>query len=557
MTKRLKVYLLIAFAAAGAACTLAGCKIGRPGRAEILAGYDSHVTYYSNGGSFNDSSTTTVMEIYYKAGNEGVPFFNVTNKTREYGLDVVRRGYNLIGWYEPERYTAEDKPDSEYVEEGDIKFVITYVPDANGNIPEDAGEGLGETVTEAVFPLKNSNGSYIVDSTNDRPVFARMNNDGSLKDEQILEARVTAVPDETKLVAGFNEEDKEVNNLTIMRDDSKYVCAAWERAASIRYNLIVTDENGNVLADADKDDPTYYKVFDNEGNEVSKYKNEDAIDLLPIHGDTVTPLDRAPLEISGLTFVRTYMDKALTERVHSIPKPEKTEKDKDPIVDVYCRYVLGDWTVVTAKKVIEVQADYESRIKTMFSGLWNADSKYLIIDDIDCTGFSAFPLKKIPQSGNVGVAASNATIVVAGSKALTISNLSFAISGDMNNWDTYSIFGRIGESFKVTGAGLILKNTTVTLASATKPYNFYAICEAADTAASANVNLTIDTVTVTYQLAEGGMINGMQSGGTVTHWMFGGAASDQAFLTQFTGIKLASGDNSSISEYVQQPEQQD
>lgn len=531
MTKRLKVYLLIVFAAACLACTLVGCKVGGPGRAEILAGYDSHVTYYSNGGSFNESSTTTVMEIYYKAGTEGVPFFNVTSDTETTGLKVERKDYDLIGWYEPERYTEEDVPDSDYVEVGDIKFVL-YTLDENGNIAGDAAEG------ESVFPLKNSKGGYITDSENDRPMFARMNGDGTLKDEQIPESRVTVKFDENKLIAGIDEEGNEINNLTVKRDDVIDVCAAWERRASVSYKLVITDEDGNKLTDKEGDEPKYYYATktDDDGNKKRvRYKYGSQIDLLTIHGDSATVMDRAPVTIEGLTFVRTYMDENLTVRAGSVARPQG---DEEKTVDVYCRYIVGDWTVVTAQKSTEVKSEYEGRIRNMFLDLYE-ENKYLIIDDIDCTGFAAFPLK----FGDT----SDATIVVDGNSPLTISNLSFTVGGKIGNGLTYSIFGDIGADFKVKGAGLIIKDTVITLQNSTYNYNFYAICESADLAASENVNLTIDTVTVTYQLTDA-KINGVAGGGTVTHWMFGGAASDAAFLEQFTGIKIAEGDNSSISE---------
>lgn len=541
MTKRLKVYLLTGLAAICLACTVAGCKIGRPGRAELLRGYDSHITYYSNGGSFNDSETTTVMEIYYKAGDEGVPFFNVTTNTAKYGMKVERKDYDLRGWYEPVRYTAEEAAQySGYVKENDIKFEITYTPDANGNISDSQDSVSGNTVTEPVFPLKNSSGGYITDNENDRPLFARADADGNLREEEIRESRVTAVCDETKLVAGFDENDNEVNSLTIRKNDVYDVCALWERSASISYHLIVTDENGNILADEEGAEPKYYNVTetDDNGEEqiVAKYKNEDQIDLRTMHGDSVIPLDMEPVAIDGLTFVRTYMDKELTERVHSIARPE----DKNAVVDVYCRYIVGNWTVVAARKDIEIQSQYESRIRTMFNNLWNPDNKYLIIDDIDCTGFSAFPLKVSGMSS----ANARATLVVDGDKPLTFSNLSFTVNGSISQSMTYSIFGAIGAEFKVKGAGLIMKNTNISLPRANTSYYFYAICTGADAAAAPNVNLTIDTVTVTYQLAGSGSLNDGDLTGK--NWLFGGNAA------QFGGIKLAESDNSSITELRQE-----
>lgn len=513
MTKRLKVYLLTVFAAACLACTLVGCKIGRPGRAELLAGYDSHITYYSNGGYFNESNTITVMDIYYKAGDGSVPFFFVTAETGKEGMTVDRRGYNLIGWYEPAKYTeADGEQFAGYI--GQTKYEITYTSDANGNISDKFVPGSNNNATEPVFPVI-VDGKQVIDAENDRPVYARMGASGTLRDEQIKEALVTVVCDEEKPVAFFDEENNVINTFNIERDDALEVCAKWELKASIRYNLIVTDENGNVLSGN-----TYYNAVetDNEGNEIvtASYKNEDPLILRPMRGESATPLNMQLVEIKDLTFVKTYMDKELTVPVHSVEKPT----GEIPIVDVYCRYIVGDWTVVSSV----------STVSRMFNGLGNADNKYLILADknnqIDCTG-SKFNLR------NKGT--SNATIVVDGDTPVTISNLNFEINGDVINGNRYSIFGDIGSSFKVAGAGLILNNINITLPQTLMNYDFNAICRSANAAASANVNLTVDTVKVVYNSDKGVINLGNLDG---KNWLFGSVD-----LTSFTGIKQVDGDN--------------
>ena len=506
MTKRLKVYLLIVFAAACLACTLVGCKIGRPGRAELLAGYDSHVTYYSNGGYFNDSNTITVVEIYFKAGEKGVPFFYVTGGTQ--GMKVERRGYDLRGWYEPARYTEEDKP--EFAEVGDIKFEITYSPDADGNVSDTLVEG--NIKTEPVFPLNTT------DVETDRPVFARVGDDGKLRDEQILESRVTAVCDETKLVAGFDDDENEINNLKVERNDVIDVCAKWELSASISYHLIVTDETGKILSDADSNNPTYYNTLDKDGKVVAQYKNEDRLVLRPIHGESSMPRNTQPVALDGLTFVKTYMDKELTIPAQRVQRP--TERNAPP-VPVYCRYIVGDnWTVVTDSNGVE----------DMLSSIDIAERKFLVMNDIEYTGSAMI----LAAGGRA-----RATIVVDGNSPLTISNLRFAPSRIRQSM-TYSILGSIEKEFKITGGGLIFKDIKITLPMATYSYFFYAICTKADPAAAANMNLTIDTVTATYQLSDDSVTINYND---LSDWLFG-----EVDISQFTGIKLAATDNSSITK---------
>lgn len=529
MTKRLKVYLLIVFAAASILCALAGCKVGEPGLSELLAGYDGKVTYYSNGGRFNDSTTMSVMEIYYKAGADGVPFFNVTSSTLD--MKVDRRGYDLMGWYEPARYTEDDgEKYSEYV--GDIKFEITYTPDAEGNISDKIV--TGNTVTEYVFPVKNAKGEIITDFENDRPVYARMNADGTLKDERITEERITVVCDEEKLVAGYNENEELVNNLTVDRNTEIDVCAKWELSASISYHLIVTDETGKILSDEEGKDPTYYDVteLDKDDNEkvIASYKNGDEIILRPIVGESATPLDMELVSIKGLSFVRTYMDDKLTERVREVARPTG---DEDIIINVYCRYIVGNWNVVSASSSSSQQA---GQIRRMFNGLWNAQNNYLILDDIDCSNFAPLSLKV----GGDNTAFARANIVTDGTAPKTLSNLKFEISGTVGNGYTYSILGVIDEQFKIKGGGLILQDIGITIPTTSREFNFYAICTAANSAAAANVKLTVDTVTVTYQCSADKINNGNLDGDS---WLLGGNAS------QFTGITVTG--TNTISPYQQ------
>lgn len=528
MTKRLKVYLLIVFAAACLACTLVGCKIGQPGRAELLAGYDSHVTYYSNGGYFNDSNTINVMDIYYKAGDGSVPFFFVTAKTSTEGMKISRSGYDLKGWYEPAKYTADDgEKFAAYIDQ--IKYEITYTPDAEGNISPNFVPGSPNNLTEPVFPVLKD-GNSVIDIDTDRPVYARMDADGNLRDEQIKEINVTVVCDEDKPVAYIDEEDEVINDFELVKDDAVEVCAKWELSASISYHLIVTDEEGNVISDADSSNPTYYHTveIDDDGNEkvIASYKNEDPVSVRPMRGDNPTPLNMQLVEIQGLTFVKTFMDKELTVPVHSVPRPAS---DEDPIVHVYCRYIVGKWTVISTA----------NSVSRLFTGLGN-ETNFLILPEVgtefDCSNVSLH----LRNRGE-----SNSTVVVEGDVPVTLSNLNFDIYGTVMQGNRYSIFGDITSSFKVLGAGLILKDISITLPRTFINYNFNAICRTADAAASPNVNLTIDSVKVTYE-SDVSVINY----GNLNGWLTGGAD-----LTQFTGLKIVDAENT--DKYYIQPAPQE
>ncbi|MDE6691624.1 MAG: hypothetical protein K2K04_06605, partial [Clostridia bacterium] len=244
-----------------------------------------------------------------------------------------------------------------------------------------------------------------------------------------------------------------------------------------------------------------------------KYKNGSLLISDTMVGDGETPADRARLGLTGLTFVKTYMDEAMTQNVQYVPRPEEVGT---PPTKVYCRYIIGEWTVIRA-------ADTD-KVSQMFGSIDRESEKFLIMDDVEYKG-NAIPLM-------VG-GTSAATIICNGNTPLTISNLKFTINSTIVRRGVYSIFGGIEKEFKVGGAGLILKDISITLPRTATQYSFYAICSTAAPAAAANMNLTIDTVTATY---EG---DPEINEGDITHWICGQFfASDEAFLAGFTGIKL-------------------
>lgn len=452
MTKRLKVYLLILFAAACLACTLVGCKIGRPGRAELLDGYSGHVTYYSNGGSFNDSTTISVLDVYYRAGNGEVPFFNITPETESMKLE--RRGYDFLGWCKPARYTAEDEGFSAHI--GEIKYEFTYTPGENDEIADyDANNEDNKTV--AVFPLY-IDGKRIIDSETDRPLYTREG-----KEDRIQEKQVQVICDGETI-------DEKTNPLKITRDTDEIVCALWVPAAKIEYKLVVTDETGKILTD----DQTVYE----ENVEGSKrtFKNGDIIISDVMVGDGAVPQDRDRLSLKGLTFVKTYMDEELTQEVTYVPRPEHVGAKLDP---VYCRYIVGDWTVVKDA----------GGVKNMFRQI-DLGKNFLILNDVDYSGGDIDLNKSFVEA--------KAKIVCNGNTPITLSNLKFAVSGNVGRYNEFSMFGTISSDFSISGGGLIIKDTSVSLPKTAMEFSFCFVCNFASASAAENVKLTIDTVTATY-----------------------------------------------------------
>ncbi len=489
MSKRLKVYLLVALAAACIACTLAGCKIGRPGRGELLAGYNTHVTYYSNGGSFNKSTSLSVRELYFKGGDDGVPFFDMTAESS--GMTVERRAFDLIGWYLPETYPEGG------AHAGEVKYTYTYTPDpANpDNIERKPNFDLSnpDNITVYVFPRYNENGFPLTDETTDRPLFTREG-----KEDEILEKYISVECSETRIDSTYRVMEN------IDSEHGLIVCAKWLPSAKIRYQLVITDENGNEITG-----DTEYTTTDGK----EKFKNGDELAAYTIVGEAETPQNRELKKIKGLSFVRTYMDEELTETVVPVQRPTELGQD-DPVV--YCRYIVGSWTVITGTD--------SAKVAQMFGNLDDENKKFYIIDDVNYAG-SSIDLKR---SGSV-TGYSNATVVC--DKPHTISNLKFALSS-IGQSMTYSMFGEIGATFKVSG--LTLSDIVISLPETNREFSFYAVCADASKSAAANINLEIRNITATYRGTP--TIYNLDEGRT--NWLFGSVTKDTEFLTEFTGLRL-------------------
>lgn len=489
MTKKLKVYLLIVFAAACLACTLVGCKIGRPGRSELLAGYDTHVTYYSNGGYFDGSTTLRVRELYFKSENGSVPFFEITEDSK--GMKVQRGSWDFAGWYEPATY-----PDGKHA--GEIMYEYTYTPDATD--PTKPAEKFDEenenNITVKVYPVLQKNGYPVTDDATDRPVFAREDEQGNLIDEKILERNVTIVCSDNRIAMGTGIE----KNI----DDAHglIVCARWLPAAEIEYYLKVTDEKGNVI-----DSDTEYTSADGK----TKFKNGDKLISFPIAGEGETPQSDEQVKVNGLTFVRTFNDEALTENLKYIPRP--TDPDA-PNPRVYCRYIVGEWNVVRTAE------DARSMFGTVGA---STPRKFFVVNDIDYG--STTPLNARERASR----AANATIVC--DKPHTITGLTVNVPSPAQGF-CYSMLGTVGEKFSVSD--LTLTDIKISIPMSDRAFEFYAVC-AEMKAPAANIGLKIENITATYQ---GTPTIHNAIGGDRSNWIFGGAASDAAFLSQFTGVTL-------------------
>lgn len=317
MTKKIKVYLLVLIATVCAACALAaGCKVGRPGREELLAGYDTCVVYYSNGGLFDES--VPVAEFYFKNNpdTDDVYFFDIQKDT---SMKVARSGYDLVGWYLPATY-----PDGEH--EGEVMYTYTYTDDA------------GKEQTVPVYPVVNEDGVVIKDKKTARPVFAREG-----VEEQILEREVAVVPSDTKLD----------NSYKIAEGTNMVVCAQWIPSLKVVYKLACAPD----------------EEFTAGGK---KYKHGDVIFSTDFGNDNAfMPQTTSPLKFDDASFVRSYMDESLNTDLTLIPRPEAPEGERPESPVVWSRYISGaGWNIVST----------DNDVSRMFASVVTSNKYYILND---------------------------------------------------------------------------------------------------------------------------------------------------------------------------------
>lgn len=286
MTKRLKLFLVILLGSIAIACCVAGCKIGKPTKDDLLADYNGgQVTYYANGGCFDDSSAIVIREMYFKDAD--VPFFEINEGTN--GTKVNYLGYDFVGWYLAARYESGEHA-------GEIMYTYTY-----------------NNVTVPVYPKLKENGTPVTDSTGARPVFYYTDESGSVKD--VLEKHVKVVPDLTQPVDSTR---------LIGADDKLIVCANWKPSLKFVYKLAV-------------DEP-----FEYEGE---TYQHGTIIGEMAFGKvDTNSPGQSQKVAFAGMTFVSNYEDETCTTYASS--SYNRADYDGQNEIVVWSKYIKGTWTVI-------------------------------------------------------------------------------------------------------------------------------------------------------------------------------------------------------------------
>ena len=283
MTKRLKLFLATILGAMAIACCVAGCSVGEPGRNEILANYNGgQVTYYANGGSFNNNTAIVVRDVYFKEDN--VPFLDMTDNAAE-SYYVMYGGYDFTGWYLPARYESGEHA-------GEVMYTYT--------------NSEGETVP--AYPKLNEDGTPVTDSREARPLF---NIDGSNKD--ILEKDIRIVPSDTPINSEY----------IVKAEDKLIVCATWKPALKFVFKLAV-DESFTIGG------KTY-----NHGDEITN--------MAFGKDETATPGQTTTVSFDGYTFVSNYTEEACENYAETY---NRADYEGQTEIVVWSKFVKGSWTVI-------------------------------------------------------------------------------------------------------------------------------------------------------------------------------------------------------------------
>lgn len=286
MTKRLKLFLAIILGAVAIACGAAGCKIGEPGRDEILANYKGgQVTYYANGGSFNNNTAIVIREVTFKKAD--VPFFDMTDNSSE-SYYVMYGGYDFTGWYLPARYESGEHA-------GEIMYTYTY------------GEGENK-VTVPAYPKLKEDGTPVTDSKEARPLF---NIEGS--DEDILEKNIRIVPSDTPIDSSY----------IVKAEDKLVVCATWKPALKFVFKLAVEES---------------FTIGD------KTYNHGDVITNMAFGKEqTKSPGETTTVNFDGYTFVSNYTEEACKNYAGTY---NRADYEGQTEIVVWSKFVKGSWTVI-------------------------------------------------------------------------------------------------------------------------------------------------------------------------------------------------------------------
>ncbi len=475
--------LIIAMAVVSVAALIGGCSIGPMDYDETLDYYGivAQVTYYSNGGWFNNSSEVRKREINHSQAG-GLQFFNITSDTS--GQSVSRTNYLFLGWH----YAVTEEVTDE---NGDTAlYLVCDVP---------LSEAGNYTVTE------NGETRVCVTELDGRAV--------------ILQSDYELMIRSTPLKLPLLELGDAVPVSSVLSEGDKiYVVAEWTIAQAVDYVLVMQEGSERDYVTVSED------YIDENGvtqtRETTVHEGEILSSDYFGSSSFINERNSGPVTTTDGTWLAYYLDEECTVPAFSngsISKPESGN------VTVYALYMEGEWTLVRTANEVQQMFNRGSR-------------NYYIYNDIDCTGVTVPAMSSFTGviEGN-GHTISNITVT-----SSNIRNQNVALFGTVGVAARISNLTLDGVAINYSVSALATANR-VSLYLVTARVNE----TAASSPVFENFRINNATMSVTLPTTGVVSISNIHgSGGAyeTDNWLFGmigGDETDAQFAEKYAGITLS------------------
>ncbi len=270
-------------------CALAAsCTIGTGTLDDVLEnnGLTSRITYFSNGGYFNDNPLVLSRDIYYKTDSKA---FEITTVSK--GTNVKRKEYVYDGWclIETENLDGEDY----FVCDVLVENLNSYL--------------VGENAV-----LIEHNGKIVVKIADYLQLVANKNAPSLVLDEKF-----------------------DFSSTVLKSGDMLYLAAKWVPDQSIEFILISEDCSSITLADENS-------TVVNNGEMIGK-KSFESSDKFELSVESYG----SPAKSSDASFIDYYVYEEGATLENLTPLTEDIDRPSDGSnVKVFAKYVYGNWNVV-------------------------------------------------------------------------------------------------------------------------------------------------------------------------------------------------------------------
>ncbi len=275
---------------------LAGCSIGMDSLDDIIEKNDltAQITYYANGGWFNNDAASISRDLYYKENSKAL---EITDTTQ---TKIKHSKHLYAGWYTIETVKISDE--SYFVCDVTAEEAATYL--------------IGESAA-----VTYNNGQYVI----------------KISDyEKLVET--------AKVPMLMLDQPFDFSGKTLKKGDKLYLAAKWIPNQKVEYVLITEDcdsitvlNDDGTTADFNDGDVVGSEIFDNNG-----------VYRVP------TEYTLPPVVVDGATFVDYYVYSDDADRDNLVRLSDQTSTltrpDDGTNIKVFVKYVAGTWKVVREAK---------------------------------------------------------------------------------------------------------------------------------------------------------------------------------------------------------------